>query len=284
MTNNSPLVSVILPVYNAGKYLSLAIDSILNQQFNDYEFIIINDGSTDDSEEIVLKYKDKQIRYYRNQKNMGLVFTLNRAIKMSRGKYLARMDSDDVSRADRLDKQVKFMESNLGVMVCGSFARMIDEKGHVLGKLTPPTGWLLKYNYWKPSPMIHPTVMMRREVFDNLEYDLEAKCAEDYDLWLKCSGRLYNIDEYLLNYRINLNGISQTGRNLQLQSSYRSFKTIVGLKEISFEEYLSLCSLQFDMSVMLRWKLIGKLSNHIDYPKWFAVLDSMVYFFRKISK
>ena len=113
-------VSVIMPVYNAEAFLSQAIDSILGQTFSDFEFIIINDGSTDRSKEIINSYPDKCIVYLENEINKGLVFTLNRAIAAANGEYIARMDSDDICLPERLDTQKKFLDQHVDIALAAS--------------------------------------------------------------------------------------------------------------------------------------------------------------------
>ena len=127
MIESSPIVTVLMPVYNAEKYLAEAINSILNQTFTNYELLIINDGSTDKSEEIILKYSDKRIRYIKNDKNIRLVATLNKGIELAKGKYIARMDADDISVPTRLEKQITLLENNEDIGVCGSFLYVFGE-------------------------------------------------------------------------------------------------------------------------------------------------------------
>src|SRR5687768_2170096 len=114
-----PVISVIMPVYNTAAYLRESIESILTQTFKDFEFIIINDGSADNSEEIILGYNDQRIKYLKNEVNKGYVFSLNRALKIATGKYIARLDSDDLSLPGRLMAQYNFMENHPQVIVCG---------------------------------------------------------------------------------------------------------------------------------------------------------------------
>lgn len=114
------LISVVLPAYNVQDTIGESIDSILSQTFTDFELIIINDGSQDNTEEVIHAYSDKRIRYYRNEKNEGLIYTLNRGLDLAQGKYIARMDADDVSLPTRFEKQVKVMEESPNIVVCGT--------------------------------------------------------------------------------------------------------------------------------------------------------------------
>lgn len=199
-----PLVSVIMPVYNAAPYLREAIDSILNQTFTDFELLAIDDGSTDNSRNIISEYTDSRIRLIVNDKNLKIVKTLNKGIALSRGKYIARMDSDDISVLDRLEKQVKYMELHPDVDICGSNFRVFGTFGEELA-CYPSDDVSIRKAMIKSCSFCHPSVIMRKAslVRYNLKYDEQFLYAEDYDLWSK--GILYlkyhNIDEVLLNYR-----------------------------------------------------------------------------------
>lgn len=280
---NIPIISVILPVYNGEKYLRLALESVLRQTLADFELIIINDGSTDKSEEIILSYPDPRITYIKNPKNMGLIFTLNKGLYLSKGQYIARMDTDDISELNRFESQVKIMDNCPEVSVCGTWARAIDENGNFLFVMKSPSGWLLKYNYWKPSPLIHPSVMIRKSHLKNFRFGTVPVVAEDYDLWLKLSQEyhLYNVQKCLLSYRFHSSSISHTKRQLQLVSSYNSFRHVIGFKNISFDQYKSLSSVEFNLGVVERWKLSLKLGEYINYPFWFSLVDNFVYWVRK---
>src|SRR5882672_11542755 len=125
--NNSPLVSVIMTVYNTEKYLTEAVNSILNQSLKDFEFIIIDDGSTDGSAQLLDSFLDPRIRIFKSSENLGLIVQSNKALGLARGKYIARMDSDDISLPTRLATQVAFLESHLEIGLCGTFLAYFDE-------------------------------------------------------------------------------------------------------------------------------------------------------------
>ena len=122
--------TVLMPVYNAEKYVAEAIDSILNQTFNDFEFLIINDGSTDNSLDIIKSYDDPRITIINNETNLGLSHTLNKGIELARGEYIIRMDADDISLSIRLEKQIEFMDSNQHIGICGSWIQTFDKSGN----------------------------------------------------------------------------------------------------------------------------------------------------------
>ena len=200
-----------MPVYNAESFLEEAINSILRQTFYDFEFIIINDGSTDKTEEIILSYKDSRILYQKNEKNSGIVYTLNKGFSIASGMYIARMDADDIAHNDRFEKQVSYLESHPEVAVCGTDVSFI---GGFQGNARLPTGsdWI-KANMFFSCAVAHPTVLIRRKVlFDNdFLYDSHFEKVEDYDLWCRIAEKyeINNCPEPLLDYRIHEKQITQ---------------------------------------------------------------------------
>lgn len=204
-----PKVTVLMPVYNGEKYLKEAIDSILNQTFSDFEFLIINDGSTDNTVGIINSYNDSRIRLVHNDKNLGLITTLNKGFDLARGEYIARMDCDDVSLPDRLSKQVVFMEAHPGIGVCGTWFEFMD-CGQVIK--WPEQHDAIKAQLFYNTALGHPTVMMRTDVIKRYEfyYDSLYEHSEDYELWIRLSEvtQLSNIPEILLKYRIHPDQIS----------------------------------------------------------------------------
>jgi len=199
----NPKVTVLMPVYNGGKYLKEAIDSILNQTFIDFEFLIINDGSTDNSTEIVKSYDDKRINFVENEFNMGLASTLNKGLDIAKGEYIVRMDQDDISLPKRIEKQVEFMDKNPKIGICGSWAKFFGEMNFV-AKYSRTNREIITNSFYS-CPMAHPTVIFRRESFNkyNLKYNPDFKTAEDYELWTRASRHIKfaNIQKVLLNYR-----------------------------------------------------------------------------------
>lgn len=207
MNSDSPKVTVLMPVYNGEKYLEKAIESILNQTFRDFEFIIVDDGSTDSTSSIIACYqqKDARIRIY-NQENRGLVASLNVGCQLSRGKYIARMDADDVSLPERLAKQVAYLDAHPEVGVLGGWMEVIDESGGPQNKVrVPTTPSLIKWSLLFGCPVVHPSVMMRRDIIEPLGfYRPEALHAEDYDLWARAcfTTQIANIPEILVRHRV----------------------------------------------------------------------------------
>ena len=182
--HKNPQISVILSVYNGEKYLREAIESILNQTFGDFEFIIVNDGSTDSSREIIQSYNDKRIKILNNEKNIGLTRSLNKALKQARGKYIARQDADDISLPNRFKEQIKYFFEHPEVALLGTSIYIIDEYGKIVGKkiaLKNPGNELLKTNQFS-----HGSVMFKKEVINRLGgYNELFIYRQDYELWLR---------------------------------------------------------------------------------------------------
>lgn len=220
-------VSVLMPVYNGGKYLAEAIESIGSQSYTDWELIIVDDGSTDDTAKIISQYRDNRIYYLRNKQNIGLVATLNKGIEYCSGKYIARMDADDVANPERLSCQVAFMEAHSKYVMCGTNAIVIDTRGNQIGKIRNlKTNNYLQINLLFSTPFIHPSVMMRREVLFDNKYNRDFKHSEDYDLWCRISraGKIANIGKELLKYRWHDTNISVVNSEFQNNQRLRIYR------------------------------------------------------------
>ncbi|MCS7093307.1 MAG: glycosyltransferase [Patescibacteria group bacterium] len=219
-----PLVSVIMPVYNAEKFLSQAIESILNQTYKNFEFIIIDDYSTDNSKEILKTYlkRDKRIKVFFNRKNLGIEKVLMKTKKIFRGKYYARMDADDISRKDRLEKQIDFLENNPDYVIVGSNIRIIDENNKILGlRKYPETHQEIVDYLYLGNPFAHPSVCLKADVLKKEFYNEKFKNAEDYYLWWRILklGKGLNLQDYLVDYRFHSNQIKLKQLKNQLKAS-----------------------------------------------------------------
>jgi len=216
---SAPRVTVLMPVYNGERDLREALESILRQTFTRFEFLIINDGSTDSSVEIIQSYADTRIRLVHNDRNLGLVDSLNRGLELSRGEFVARMDADDISRVERLERQVRFMDENPRIGVCGSWVRVFSESGARVWKL-PASSEAIRCEQFLGVGVAHPTVMMRRQLFADhlLAYDPGYRHIEDYELWVRALRFMDfgNIQEVLLDYRTGPAQISTLHRAEQL--------------------------------------------------------------------
>lgn len=235
---NQPLISVVMAVYNGEKYLKEAIDSILKQSYKKFEFIIINDGSTDNSYNILKEYKeiDDRIILIENIENKGLIYSLNRGLHLSNGKYIARMDADDISEKNRFSEQIKFLEKHKDVAMCSTYIKMFKDNFKLLSKkfgseteAEKIRTILLFKNY-----IAHPTVMIRKNIIDkyNLKYNLEDKGMEDYGLWLYLSKheKIVTIPKYLLKYRFL--GTSISSKTLEDIENHK-----IKLKKIYLREF-----------------------------------------------
>ncbi len=207
MPKSSPDISVLLPVYNAQNYLEKAIDSILAQSFKNFELVLINDGSTDDSTEICRKFAREDSRIVLiEQENKGLITTLNLGIETCRAPLIARMDADDIAEKERFARQKLYMDENPDTLVLGSAITLIDEYDQLIGKVRYPKAGrgMDHYIFKHGSPVAHPAVMMSRKAALELGgYRIAYKHAEDYDLWLRFHkmGKIHNLEESLLRYR-----------------------------------------------------------------------------------
>jgi glycosyltransferase involved in cell wall biosynthesis len=219
--NTIHVISVLMPVYNAERFLVEAVESIVTQTFTDFEFLIVDDGSTDASLAILRKYaaRDPRIRLI-SRPNTGIAVALNEMLQLARGEFVARMDSDDVSLPDRFERQVAFLRANPDVLAVGGAYTITDQNGGELTTIRPP----------EQDPEIqaralsglmaicHPTAMLRREALDAVGgYRKELVPAEDLDLWLRLGerGGLANLAQVVLRYREH--GGSICGQNQQLQ-------------------------------------------------------------------
>lgn len=199
----NPKITVAIPIYNAGEYLDYAIRSVLNQTFTDFELLLINDGSTDSSLEIMNKYiDDNRVQIINDGENKGLVYRLNQSIDLATGEYYARMDADDIMFPNRLEVQVEFLESNIDVDVIGASAISIDSKNTIIGLRKASNCWE-KNVLVSGTRFIHPTVIGKTYWFKKNRYNPEWHRAEDYELWLRCldHSKFINIDKPLLFYR-----------------------------------------------------------------------------------
>ena len=264
MNKQSPLVSVLMPVYNGEKYLAEAIESILNQTFVNLEFLIINDGSTDRSLEIINSFVDSRIVLIDNASNKGLIYSLNRGIALAQGRYIARMDADDVSNPLRIERQIAFLEAHPDVGYCGTWARKIDASGNVLGCMRRLTqSEPLRISLLFSSPYIHPTMVIKSELLKKYCYDKDFKHVEDFELWTRLSveAKGINIPSFLLSYRWHGDNISvkqntEQGRTSELIVT-RSVEAL-GL-QMTHEEYLvhistiRIGTTEFDFKKLRQW-------------------------------
>jgi glycosyltransferase involved in cell wall biosynthesis len=220
----NPTVSVVMSVYNGEKHLCESVDSILNQIFKDFEFIIINDGSTDRTKDILGSYAAKDDRIVLiHQEKMGLTKSLNRGISIVKGKYIARQDADDLSKLERLERQVAFMEANPSVGLISSWYEVIDERGNFVREnwAIPVGDDRIGERLIEINQFCHGAAMIRKKTLDTVGMYREFfEYAQDYDLWLRISEKfgVGNLPVFLLQYRESDDGISSN--KILIQSRY----------------------------------------------------------------
>ncbi|NTU98957.1 glycosyltransferase [Candidatus Falkowbacteria bacterium] len=215
-----PRVSVVMSVYNGGEHLKDAVKSILDQSFAAFEFIIINDGSTDGSEAVINGFSDPRIRLV-SRENKGLVYSLNQGIELAQTDLIVRMDADDVAAPDRLEKQLHYLDEHPEISLVGSWAKTIDSVGSVTGEYNyPPVSYgKIKAYAIIHNPFIHPTVMFRKTAIVSVGgYNPRYKHIEDYELWSRVLNRYQgaNLPEHLLFYRLSGQGITKS-HNLEMR-------------------------------------------------------------------
>ncbi len=239
---SNPLISVVMPVYNGERYVADAISSILGQTLGDFEFIIVNDGSTDKTESVVMSFSDPRIVYVDNGENLGLSRSFNIGIHAARGTYIARMDADDISAPKRFERQVRFLEKRPHVDIVGSNMRFIDESGRERGMHHRQIDHIgIKFSSLFSTPMMHPTIMGRAAVFKHYRYDERLSNSEDYELWsrllFETPTHFANINEPLLFYRIYPHSFTQTlNLDKRIVSAHNTIKNIGRYINLSPEE------------------------------------------------
>lgn len=244
MVNNPPLISVIMPVYNGERFLRQAIDSILNQTIIDFELIIINDGSTDSSEDIILSYHDSRIKYVKNEYNLKLIKTLNKGLMLANGKYISRMDADDIADKYLFENQIKVFQTDDSVGIVNICTYDLAEKGDKYRKSSKPILFhssILKYVISFENQITHPGIMVKADLMKKYGYkDNGTVCNfEDLDLWnrmlwdgVKC----FTLRKRLLYYRINSSGVTRkvgSSRNdLAVKYCYSFLQDKLGISQI----------------------------------------------------
>lgn len=214
-------ISVVMPAFNSEKTIRRAIDSILNQTFEDFELIVVNDNSTDGTKDIVKKYikRNKNVRLINNKTQMGVSGSLNKGFKYSNAQLIARMDADDYSDPRRLELQYETLNKNPKVAVVGADMKIVNEQGKLIFTRKYPTKSKdLKKVMFRYSPFAHPVVLMKKDVFEKCGgYDMDLKLCEDVDLWFRI-GKDYDfasIPKYLLIYSQTMS--SNTNKKLKNQ-------------------------------------------------------------------
>ena len=216
MVHTNPLISVIMPVYNGESFLRETIESVLNQTSKDFEFIIVNDGSSDSTQQIIDSYDDKRIVTLNLQQNQGVSNARNRGTDLSRGKFIAFCDADDIYDPTRLQTQLDFLASNPAVDVCGSYFIVLEDGQEILIK-HPISDQEIKEHFFTSNCIGQPSIMGKSDVFRRFKYDPKLQASEDYDLWTRMAtgGVVFaNIPHPLVKYRLHSAQASKTKAKL----------------------------------------------------------------------
>ena len=272
--NIGPLISVLMPVYNCDTYVKEAVESILNQTYTHFELIIIDDASTDNTVAVINSIKDDRIKLFVKPENSGLTNSLNYGLTLAKGKYIARMDGDDISVPYRFEKQIEFLEKNLDVGLCAGFYQVIGEdKVRTHSFINHDE---IKVGMLRGNNIAHPTVMIRSEVLKKhrLNYDPENEPAEDFDLWSRMVfiTKLANLPEVLLQYRIHAEQTSSVRRQRQIDISndiiYRMHKRL----NSALPEYFT--SHDLGVSVLQNKNIPLAIKERLSYLEELLVLNA----------
>jgi glycosyltransferase involved in cell wall biosynthesis len=253
-----------MAVHNGERYLREAIESILHQTFGDFELIIVDDGSTDSSPDVFTRYQksEDRLRVYQ-QENQGLTVSLNKALGLARGKYIARMDADDISLPERFSEQIGFLEAHREVGLVGSWAQYIDHEGCSLAVWqNAAEHGCLKWRLCFNNVFAHSSVMMRRDVVQGVGgYDLALRYSQDYDLWCRMSdvARLSSIQKVLVLFRLHGEKVSEVHKIEQKRSSLGISQRVVSA--------LLERDIPVEMIKSFRKELYGSIDDALRYSK-----------------
>jgi len=260
-----PEVSVVMPVYNGEKYLREAIESILNQTFKDFEFLIIDDCSEDRSIEIIKSYHDKRIKLLKNNQHLGISRSCNKGIESAKGKYIARMDCDDISLPERLKKQVLFMEKNPHIAACSTWVEVFGKEKDIWKFPLDPEE--IKCYLLFCSSLTHPGAIIRRYIFteERILYDHTFDDSEDHELWVRIAEKfpMANLGEILIKYRKHDTQVS-TGRKEE-----QILKTEKILKKLLLNMGINPTEKEFNIhSNIGRWNFENSMTFLDDAEAW----------------
>ena len=235
-----PKISVLMPIYKTNEaHLKGAIDSILAQTLTDFEFLILNDSpDAKYLDDVIASYKDKRIKYLKNDKNMGITPSRNKLIDLAKGEYLAVMDHDDISLPTRFEKQASYLDQHPDIGVVGCWAESFGDK---VNQMRYPTqDDQIKLALMKSCAILHPASMIRRKALGNLRYEEQFSPAEDYGLWCRLIAHtnFHNLGEVLFHYRQHNTNTSKTQSDKMLASSRRIWAMVKALYPALYEEFL----------------------------------------------
>lgn len=257
-TEDNPLITVLMPVYNANKFIKQAIESILHQTYTNFEFLIIDDGSIDNSMLIIQEYDDPRIKTISNKRNIGVGPSLNEGVLLAKGKYIARMDADDISKPKRLATQVAFLETHPTVSLVGSWAKVINVNNEIIKIYIMPLHHdAIMAKMVLDIGLIHPSIMFRRADFLNLSLNYDLNCTspgQDKELWLRAGKLLIfrNLPSFLVCYRYTDINYSKAGSELVKFYNFSNWiKKYYHARQLTFD-YPSLLSKFFSPPIYLK--------------------------------
>lgn len=271
-----PKISVIMPVYNASKYLREAIDSVLNQTFTDFELLILNDCSTDDSAEIIKEYaqKDTRIRFMDQEQNLGPSLLRNKGIENATGNYIALLDADDIALPTRFEKQLEILSNSDTIGVCGSWYTLFGDgiENQIIKTIDNPA--LVKINFLDNNNIGNSTVMLKKEVLGDLRFNPDFVPVEDYELWARLILKtdFYNIPESLVMYRWHQNNITQTKKENTERSlrniKINQFKSLqITIDDSNYEHYKQAFELQLKNDANKVLGILKAVENTLEQNK-----------------
>lgn len=265
-TSKAPLVSVVMPVYNAGDFLRASIDSMLNQTYKNFEFIIVNDASTDETSKILKQYKrqDRRVRIITNKINLGVSRSANIAINETKGEFIARMDADDIANSDRIEKQVNFLRRNKKVVAVGGQCELIDKDGIKIGeKIFPTDNNRIKNMIFSNVPLQQPTLMVNKNLLPKnfVWYDNDFSSAEELELIFKLFrlGEVRNLKDIVLKYRIH-------NHNTSFINPKKTFYLTVKTRIKGLTKYGYIPSLSGILTTCAQVLFISLIPNKFIYP------------------
>jgi glycosyltransferase involved in cell wall biosynthesis len=268
----TPKVSVVMPVYNGERYIRAAIDSILAQSFKDFELVIINDGSSDGSAQVIESYSDSRIVYVCNTENTGLANVRNKGLNLVRGEYIAWLDCDDISLSRRLEKQVTLLDANPRIGLCGTWVRTIDGATEDVWKY-PTDPEFLHARMLFDDPLATSSIMMRASCVREPElcFDLEHPPAEDYELWERISRgwEVTNIPEILTLYRLHAMQTSVVKSQKQKDSVWsiqNSLLSQLGIEATDDE-------MQLHLDIGAGWRFLPDMERVIASELWLLKIE-----------
>jgi glycosyltransferase involved in cell wall biosynthesis len=303
---NSVFVSVLMPVYNAQAYLREAMDSILAQTYRNFEFVIINDGSIDATKDIILSYSDPRIAYYENEENLKLVETLNKGFGLCKGEYIIRMDADDISFLNRIEKQVKFMEAHPEIGISGT---AVHSFGFTEGNFYYESAdQMIRYKLLHECHLSHPAVILRTSILKAHQLKMTILHGEDYDFFLRIAEhcQMANLPEVLIHYRQLESSMSKANsaiterhsNEIKLQQFHKldttfTLEDVKLYTDLAHQNYFSFNDRLGQIESIIIRMLLGNLKNRVYHQQlfmtyitdlWFAFLNQSPVNLAKFKK